>query len=66
MKPNRGQKNVKPVFKFLALSYPLLKIVSPNYVCTLEELGLAMIHAVKSGYEKNILENRNIAKLGGS
>jgi hypothetical protein len=63
MKPTSGQKNVKPIFKAAGYLYPVLKFLTPGNVCTLEELGLAMIHAVEGGYEKMVLENRDISSL---
>ena len=66
MKPTKGQKNVKTIFKVLGYSYPVWKFLSPKNVCTLEELGLAMIQAVRIGYSKQILENLDIARLARS
>jgi len=66
MKPTKGQKNVKPFFKVLGLLYPLWKVLSPKNVCTLEEVGLAMIQASQTGYTKQILENKDIAQLAGT
>ena len=66
MKPTKGQKNVKPLFKVLGLLYPLWKVLSPKNVCTLEEVGLAMIQAAQTGYTKQILENKDIAQLAGT
>ena len=66
MKPTKGQKNVKPLFKVLGLLYPLWKVLSPKNVCTLEEVGLAMIQAAQIGYTKQILENKDIAQLAGT
>jgi hypothetical protein len=63
MKPIAGQKNVKTIFKVLGYSYPVWKFLSPKNVCTLEEVGLAMIQAVRVGYSKKILENLDIAEL---
>jgi hypothetical protein len=63
MKPTKGQKNVKTIFKVLGYSYPVWKFLSPKNVCTLEEVGLAMIQAVRVGYSKQILENLDIARL---
>jgi hypothetical protein len=34
----------------------------PKFVCRLDDLGLAMIHVAKEGYEMNILENIDITK----
>jgi hypothetical protein len=46
--------------------YPLWKVLSPKNVCTLEEVGIAMIQAVRIGYAKQILENKDIAQLAGT
>jgi hypothetical protein len=41
----------------------VLKFLSPGNVCTLEDVGLAMIHAIDVGYHKQILENMDITQL---
>jgi hypothetical protein len=64
MKPTKGQKNVKLIFKILAWPYPLWKLLFPGGVCKLQELGLAMIHVALDGYSKSILENRDIRLIG--
>ena len=66
MKPTKGQRNVKPIFKVLGLLYPIWKALFPKSVCTLEELGLSMVHVVQAGYSKRILENVDIALLAQS
>jgi hypothetical protein len=63
IKPTQGLKNANTFSKILGWSYPLWKILIPKYVCTLEELGLAMIRAATDGYSKPILENNDIARL---
>jgi uncharacterized protein YbjT (DUF2867 family) len=66
IKPTKGQKNVKPLFKIMAWPYPLWKLLFPRMVCTLKDLGLAMINATLTGYPKQIMENLDIAQLAGS
>ena len=63
MKPTKGQKNVSLLLKALGSMYPIWKTLSPKNVCKLEELGLAMIQAVRAGYPKRIMENLDIAQL---
>jgi len=63
MKPTKGQKNVKTLLRVIGYFYPIWKFLSPKSVCTLEEVGLAMIQAARVGYKKNILENLDIAEL---
>jgi uncharacterized protein YbjT (DUF2867 family) len=63
MKPTAGQKNVKSYYKAIGSLYPLLRMVFPNHVCTLREVGLAMINSVLRGSPKQILEVRDIQAL---
>ncbi len=60
MKPVKGQKNVNAVYRFFELLYPLWLLLLPNWTCTMNEVGLAMIHCVSRGYKKQILEVADI------
>ena len=60
MKPVDGQVNVKWFFKPLIWLFPK---VFPSRSLTLNEVGKAMINAVKKGYSKNILEISDIKIL---
>jgi hypothetical protein len=63
MKPIDGQKNVKPLLKIVAWSYPLWKFLFPRTVSTLADVDIAMINATLYGYSKQVLENLDIARL---
>jgi hypothetical protein len=39
---------------------PIIRAVAPNFISSLKSIGLAMIHAVTRGYEKQILEVKDI------
>lgn len=60
MTPFPDQKNWKKSFRFFA---NLIKAIVPKKVITLQELGRAMIHATTKGYQKNILEIKDIKQL---
>ncbi len=60
---SEGQKNVLSYYKKLSWLLPIFKTLFPNMVSTLKELGLAMIHAVLIGYEKDTLEVKDIKIL---
>ena len=64
IKPTEGLKNAFTFAKVLGVFYPFLRILFTKYVCTLEELGIAMIRVVKEGYPKSVLECRDIVKMG--
>ena len=63
MKATAGQKNLLKWYKWLAWMYPFLRLVAPGMASTLQEVAQAMIRATLEGYEKNILEVRDIVKF---
>jgi uncharacterized protein YbjT (DUF2867 family) len=63
MKPTKGLRNANLLSRMAGPLYPVWKVLFPMYICTLEEVGRAMIHAAESGYPKQILENNDIAQL---
>lgn len=67
MKATKGQKNTLLLYKYLSWLYPVLKLVMPDMVCTLANVGQAMINVTLFGYETRILEVKDIkaAALAG-
>ena len=63
--PTKGLKNTLKMYAFFSWLYPVWRSLFPKYVSTLKEVGLAMIHTVNKGYEKQILEATDIVKLAG-
>jgi len=66
IKPIKGLKHAHLISEVAGMMYPFLKVVSPKYVCTLEDVGLAMIHAAKGGASRQVIENKDIARLAES
>jgi len=66
IKPIKGLMHAHLISEVAGMMYPLLKVISPKYVCTLEDVGLAMIEAAKAGPSRQIIENRDIARLAGT
>ncbi|MBV7532544.1 NAD-dependent epimerase/dehydratase family protein [Chitinophaga sp. sic0106] len=64
MKAVPGQKNPPKLYYAFAWMYPFLKVVMPNMTSTLQQVGRAMINAVTKGYPANVLEVKDINKLG--
>lgn len=64
MIPDRGSKNVPVFYPFVSWMFPVIKLFSPNSVCTLRTVGKAMIRAASEGYHQNILEMKDIKALG--
>ena len=63
LQPTKGLKNTLSFYKWLGWLIPLIKLILPAYICSLKELGLAMINAVTKGYDKHVLEIKDIKDL---
>ena len=63
MKPTAGQHNVNPYYKYVGWLYPIGRALFPGGVCTIREVGLAMINASCHGAPKPILEVKDIVAL---
>lgn len=63
IQPTKGLHNTYKVYKFIAPFYPVLRTIFPGYVCTLEDIGLAMIQVTKEKHEPRILECRDITRI---
>ena len=63
MHPTKGLKRTLPAVKYLSWLYPLFRLILPQYVCTLKEVGLAMVNIVNHGYHKQIIDPKDIVIL---
>lgn len=63
IKPTKGLKNTLSFYKYLSPLLPLVKLFFPKHICSLREIGLAMINTVNKGHEKKVLEVIDIKKL---
>ena len=63
MKATPGQRNVLPLYKYIAWLYPLARRLTPGFVSTMAEVGQAMLRVTRHGYEKRVLEVKDIVAL---
>jgi uncharacterized protein YbjT (DUF2867 family) len=63
IKPTKGLKNTLGFYKWLGWMIPIIQFVAPNSIVSLKQIGQAMINAVQNGYEKSILEVKDIIVL---
>jgi hypothetical protein len=63
IQPIKGLKNAYKIYKIFTPVYPVFKILFPNYVVSLEEIGKVMINVTLYGSEKKVLECKDIVKL---
>ena len=57
-----GQKHVLKYYKYFSWLFPLLKLF-PNSLNTMRQVGQAMIYAAQHGYEKNVIDIKDITIL---
>jgi uncharacterized protein YbjT (DUF2867 family) len=60
LEPTKGLKNTLKYYHYFGWLLPVIRLLMPNQICTLKQLGLAMIAATAKGYDKNILEVKDI------
>ena len=63
MQPTKGLKNTLSAYAYISWLYPVMRSLFPKYVSTLQEMGQAMINAVRHGYPKRVLEVPDIVAL---
>jgi hypothetical protein len=63
MLPEKGARNIKGYYSGFRIIYPVLRALFPGFVSTLKEVGIAMINSAIYGYEKPILEVKDIVEL---
>jgi uncharacterized protein YbjT (DUF2867 family) len=66
MKPTQGAKNTLGIYKYVNWLFPVLQKVFPKFVCTLAEVGQAMIKVVQNQPPKKVLEVTDIVKIANS
>lgn len=63
MRATEGLKNTNKYYKYIGWAYPFFRQVFPQWVCTLAEVGQAMINVTRYGYRKPVLEVKDIVAL---
>lgn len=66
MKPVKGQKRILPAYFGWQVSYPFMKLAMRKFTCELREVGKAMINCSVKGFNKNVLEVRDIVRAANS
>ncbi|HET6511519.1 MAG TPA: epimerase, partial [Candidatus Kapabacteria bacterium] len=61
-----GQRNVLKFYKYVSWLFPLVKVIAPGFVNSMQQVGQAMINAARFGYEKKVIEVRDITKLSST
>ena len=63
MKPTPGQKSIKSTYRLMGALYPLLRVLMPGQILTLQQVGRAMINCVKTSRAGGVLEIQDIRAM---
>jgi hypothetical protein len=63
MLPEKGAKNIHGYYVIFRILYPPMRALFPSFVSTLKEVARAMINSVIYGYDKPVLEVKDIIIL---
>jgi hypothetical protein len=63
IEPTKGLKNTLKLYKYVGWMIPVMRVVAPNFISSLSDIGQAMVKSVTKGYEERILEVSDINKL---
>ena len=63
IQPTKGLKNAHKMYGAIDWLYPALRKLFPKYTCSLQQVGLAMLHVATKGYSKNIIDSEDIVAL---
>ncbi|WP_234733909.1 NAD-dependent epimerase/dehydratase family protein [Tellurirhabdus bombi] len=66
IRPIKGLSHTHAYYNYLSWLFPLGRALYAKGFCRMEELANAMIHVVRNGYPKNVLEGDDIIKAGAA
>lgn len=63
IKPIKGLSKTHSFYKYITWLFPLGRALYPGGFCTMQELALSMIRLAEQGYDKKIVEGKDIIAL---
>jgi uncharacterized protein YbjT (DUF2867 family) len=63
MKPTPGLKNAAGYYRALGFLYRPMRALFPGFITTLSEVGIAMINVALRGYDKQVLEVKDVLAM---
>lgn len=60
-----GARRTLKLYRYLKWLAPVIRLVAPGHICSLDQLARAMIGVTLHGYEKPVLEVRDVLKVSG-
>ena len=64
LEPTKGLKNTLSLYKYFGWIAPILRLLAPNQISTLQQLGKSMIFVTINGYKKQNFDVKDIKETG--
>ena len=64
LEPTKGLKNTLSLYKYFGWMAPILRLLAPNQISTLQQLGKSMIFVTINGYKKQNFDVKDIKETG--
>jgi hypothetical protein len=63
---SEGQKRVLKYYRYVNWLIPVLKVLAPNIISSMDEVALSMVYAAQNGYGKNVIQVKDIKIMAKS
>lgn len=63
VEPTAEQDHLMKYFSYISWLYPVVKFLFPSMVISMQQLALSMIYVSQHGYERNVIEVKDIHKI---
>ena len=61
--PAPGQKRVLKYYKYVSWLFPIIRIITPNFISSIHQVALSMIYAAQNGYKQNVIYVKDIKAM---
>ena len=58
-----GQKRVLKYYRYVNWLIPVMKVLTPNIISSMEEVALSMVYAAQNGYRRNVIYVKDIKTM---
>ena len=63
LEPVKGSRHTLGIYRYFSWLFPLVRLLAPGRICTLRQLGTAMIAVAQKGYFTPVIEVSDMQKL---
>jgi hypothetical protein len=61
--PNPQQKRILKYYRYVSWLIPVIKVLAPNIISSMNQIALAMIYVSQYGYKSNVIYVKDIKQM---